>query len=255
MFIGRPNIEEVAMTIDPTLVSLAANMQSAASKLAAVTASSTSRQFYASSDGWVCFGIPGQVSATPFNTSRLYLSLTAAIDAAAMNATLQTSVAAKDAADLATAQAAYETAVATLTVTDAGATLAAQLPQPTQPNQATPTIAQLIAYANAAQNVVLNGGVTVNGVEVGTDAAGRGFLAGAYSLATAQPSMTFNWVTDTGAVSLTATQVQAMAVIVGIWVQALFTALGSMIADINSSTITAYAQIDAATWPSKTLTA
>jgi hypothetical protein len=67
--------------------------------------------------------------------------------------------------------------------------------------------------------------------------------------------MTFNWVTDIGSVSLTAAQVQAMAVAVGVWVQALFTQLGSLVSQINGGTITTYAQIDAVTWPSKTLTA
>lgn len=95
-------------------MTLAANVQKAAAKVSAAGAVS-SRSFYASSDGWVCFGNPARANVVlppraQGMVSRLYPSATAAADATALNAVMATAVAAQRAVAQIAAQAAYTTA-------------------------------------------------------------------------------------------------------------------------------------------------
>lgn len=114
--------------------------------------------------------------------------------------------------------------------------------------------AGLATYANRRHEVLLNGGVTVNGIAITTNTNGRVNLSGAVSLAQLQPEMSFNWVLDTGPVALTAADIIAMGQTVGIWVQATYSALSAVLAAIHAGTITTTAEIDAADWPSATIT-
>ena len=123
------------MAIDTSLVTLANRIATAASKVTAASATS-SRLFYASADGWVCFGNPAQANVAAIglrNSPRLYASATAAADATALNAVLTPAVTATQAAALATAQAAYDAVAPAFAITSAGQTLIAQQVSPAQP--------------------------------------------------------------------------------------------------------------------------
>jgi hypothetical protein len=121
--------------------------------------------------------------------------------------------------------------------------------QEDDPAPPAPTKAELASCANMKHSTVLSGGVTINGVRVSTTAEGRVDMAGAVSLAQLVPDHVFDWVGATGAVQLTASQVIQIGTAVGLWVQSTYTVLGSVLADIESGTITTTAQIDAANWP------
>lgn len=119
----------------------------------------------------------------------------------------------------------------------------------------TPT--QLAAYASVKQATVARGGISVNVaasgspemVEIATDPDGCLNLSGAVQLASINPAQTFNWVQASGVVSLNATQILAMGVALGTFVQATYTALGAVLAEIAAATVTTQAQIDAYAWP------
>ena len=124
------------------------------------------------------------------------------------------------------------------------------IPEPT-PEVISPEAAkaQLMAYANAKQGAIEVGGVTISGVPVSTTDGGRIELSGAVSLAQLVPDHVFDWVTPTGKVSLTASQVIGVGQAVGLWVQTTYTALGNVIDAIIAGSITTKDQIDAAAWP------
>lgn len=108
------------------------------------------------------------------------------------------------------------------------------------------TAAELIAYAAQRHQLALNSGVTIDGVHVSTDAAGRVDMAGAVSLAQLVPTHTFDWVCMSGPVQLTSAQIIALGTAVGLHVQDTYTAYGQAVAGINDGTITSFAAIDAA---------
>lgn len=109
---------------------------------------------------------------------------------------------------------------------------------------------QLVSYANIKQAAVMGGGITISGVPVSTTLEGKLDMAGAVTLAQLVPDHVFDWVTDAGPVSLTAAQVIAIGEAVGLFVQATYTTLGTVITGIIAGTITTTDQIDAAEWPS-----
>ena len=107
----------------------------------------------------------------------------------------------------------------------------------------------LAVYASAKWSALSNGGLTVNGVLVGTDDAGKALLNGAVLLAMQAPTQAFSWSVPGGKVALTATQVIAIGVAVGQFIQRSFVALQTVEAEINDGTITTTAAIDAYAWP------
>ena len=109
--------------------------------------------------------------------------------------------------------------------------------------------ADLIAHANQKHNEVLNGGVTISGVPVSTTTDGRVSVAGAVSLAQLVPNHVFDWVTDTGKISLDANTIIGLGQQVGLWVQTTYTALGNVMDEIETGAITSNADIDAYSWP------
>ncbi len=110
--------------------------------------------------------------------------------------------------------------------------------------------ALLLAEASRKHREVAYNIVTVNGVIVSTTADGRVDLAGAVQIADKVPDRVFDWVCTTGPVQLTASQVVALGVAVGLWVQSVYTVYGAIVAGINAGTITTTAEIDQAAWPS-----
>jgi hypothetical protein len=111
----------------------------------------------------------------------------------------------------------------------------------------------LAAYANAKQNTIANGGISVNvgttaapqNVEASTNTANLILLQGAASLAQANSSATFQWVQSNGvAITLTATQVPTILSAVQTFLQETFTTLAGVLAAVTAGTITTRAQVD-----------
>lgn len=113
--------------------------------------------------------------------------------------------------------------------------------------------ALLLAEASRKHREVAYNIVTVNGVIVSTTAGGRVDLAGAVQIADKVPGHVFDWVCTTGPVQLTASQVVALGVAVGLWVQSVYTIYGQIVSGINDGTITTIEQISQAAWPSTTI--
>ncbi len=133
--------------------------------------------------------------------------------------------------------------------------LAAPEPNPTQ--------AQLAAYASSKQAALRDGGITVNvgtastsdEVNVASDVNGRSLVSGSVQLiglasSSGQPAPTFNWINDGGTqLTLTSAQMMTIGLTLGNFVQATYTALGTVLAAIANGTLTSTAAIDAAAWP------
>ncbi len=128
-----------------------------------------------------------------------------------------------------------------------------------------PSAADLVAYAEAKQVALRDGGITVNvgtastpdEVNVASDVNGRSLVSGSVQLiglasSGGQPAPTFNWINDGGAqLTLTSTQMMTIGLKLGNFVQATYTALGTVLAAIADGTLTSTAAIDAAAWPVK----
>jgi hypothetical protein len=121
------------------------------------------------------------------------------------------------------------------------------------PNTIMQTATGLIAYAKAKQGKIMAGGISVNvgtggspiNVEAATDPASIGLLQGAFTIASATPSQTFQWVpSNTAPLTLTAAQITTLFSAVSAFVQATFTTLAGVINAINAGTITTQAQVD-----------
>lgn len=82
-----------------------------------------------------------------------------------------------------------------------------------------------------------------------TDPDSKANLAGLFLLAQINPSMTVEWVTGMDSETLTGPQISQMAILVGLFVQATFTTLATVLDGIAALTITTKAEIDAAAWP------
>lgn len=117
------------------------------------------------------------------------------------------------------------------------------------PEPEPPTEAELRAHADMRYSEQMDGGVFVGGVWVSTSINGRIDMTGAVSLAQLDPDHVFNWVNGATVLELTATQVIEIGKAVGLWVQANYTVLGQLRAEIDAGTITTFAEIDAAEWP------
>ena len=119
----------------------------------------------------------------------------------------------------------------------------------------------IINYAGAKQQAIAVGGIKVNvgtstapsNIEASTDPTSLVLLQGAYSLAQANSSQTFQWVQGSGvAVTLTAAQIITLFNAVTAFVQSTFTTLAAVITAVNGGTITTTAQVDAfasPAWP------
>lgn len=121
-----------------------------------------------------------------------------------------------------------------------------------------PSVSELVAYAEARQAALMAGGfafdVAASGqpaevVQADTDLSGRLNLAGLVSLAQINASFTSIWVQAGGGLTLTASEIIALGVAVGTFVEQTYQALATVLANIASGVITTTAQIDAAAWP------
>lgn len=122
-----------------------------------------------------------------------------------------------------------------------------------QPAPGTYSKGQLIAYANAKQSALSASGTSVNVgttdtpqmIHADTDPGSLALLSGAATVAGVNPSQTFHWVpANDQPITLTAAQITALFIAVSAFIQSTFSALASVIAAINSGTITALDQVD-----------
>jgi hypothetical protein len=137
----------------------------------------------------------------------------------------------------------------------------ARIGTPPRPGQidgrpyAAPTLsgaAQLSAYANTKQGLIMNGGISVNvgtnaapqNIEASTDAASLILLQGAYTIAASNAAATFQWVSNGVAVTLTAAQMIAILNAVTTFLQQTFSTLAGVLFAINAGTITTQAQVN-----------
>lgn len=123
-----------------------------------------------------------------------------------------------------------------------------------QPPPPPPSKEDLIAYAAGKRWAVETSGIVVNGTVVRTDEKSQAKIAGAVQLLDADPTLTqVDWEAQPGQwVALDAASLRAVGIAVGRHVQAAFSTLRLVQEGIQSETITTYAQIDAAPWPSNT---
>ncbi|TXN67270.1 DUF4376 domain-containing protein [Methylobacterium sp. WL6] len=109
----------------------------------------------------------------------------------------------------------------------------------------TPPI-DLAAYAAAAHLARRDGGVTIGGMLVKSDGESRSLITGAYALSDAKPDATIDFKAASGWITLNAAQMQTVALGVGGWVQACYSAYRAVSAGLASGAITTPSQIDAA---------
>jgi len=79
-------------------------------------------------------------------------------------------------------------------------------------------------------------GITVSGVKIKTDRESQALITGAALQALQDPTYTCNWKTENGFVTLTAEQIQAVAVAVRQHVQACFDREAVLIEQIKNAT-------------------
>ncbi len=112
-----------------------------------------------------------------------------------------------------------------------------------------PEAGQLRAYAASRRYAVETGGLTVDGATIATDRDSQSLISGAYAYVQAASVTTVSFKSQSGWLTLTAEEIKTIALAVGNHVQACFAAERSVDDAIGSGSITTYAQIDAAAWP------
>lgn len=113
-----------------------------------------------------------------------------------------------------------------------------------------PSAEVLKAYAAGKRWRIETGGIAVAGASIQTDRASQAMITGAFAFAQANPSASIAYKTEGGFVMLAAAEVAAIANAVGAHVQACFSAEAAISAAIDAGTITSFAAIEAADWPS-----
>ncbi|MBE7245833.1 MAG: DUF4376 domain-containing protein [Actinomycetospora chiangmaiensis] len=111
---------------------------------------------------------------------------------------------------------------------------------------AAPRPVDLAGYTAAAHAALRDGGVTVGGMRIKTDAESRGLIDGAYALSQAQPNNTIDFKAASGWVTIDNATMQTVAVAVGKWVQACYSAYRQVDGHVADGTFATTAQIDAA---------
>ena len=126
------------------------------------------------------------------------------------------------------------------------------------PSAYVPPSINLLAYAQAKQQAIAQGGFTVNAnpsgaalnVSVDTSPTFLTYLSGTVQsaqlmLAGTIPTSNIDWFQDSGQIELTPQQAITVGALISQLIQQSFTTLGQIVAAINAGTITTTAQIDA----------
>ncbi|MGU3417636.1 DUF4376 domain-containing protein [Methylobacterium sp. D54C] len=104
----------------------------------------------------------------------------------------------------------------------------------------------LAAYTTAAHAALRDGGVDIGGMRIKTDGESRGLIDGAYALSQTRPDTAIDFKAASGWVTIDPATMQTVAVAVGLWVQACYSAYRQVDARVADGTYTTTAQIDAA---------
>ncbi|SDA12845.1 protein of unknown function [Methylobacterium sp. UNC378MF] len=104
----------------------------------------------------------------------------------------------------------------------------------------------LAAYIANAHAALRDGGVTIGGMRIKTDAESRGLIDGAYALSQAQPDKSIDFKAASGWVAIDSQTMQTVAIAVGQWVQACYSAYRKLDEGRVAGTVTTTAQVDAA---------
>lgn len=115
-------------------------------------------------------------------------------------------------------------------------------------NSATPSKSDMLAYALSKQALLAAATITVNvephGQTLNVSGSFNAALQEDIQLATISPSQSFTWMQDSGAVTLTATQIIALYAGIGAYRQATLATLAAVNDAINSGKITTFAEIN-----------
>lgn len=120
----------------------------------------------------------------------------------------------------------------------------------TPPAAAAPTVTELKARAAARRWAAETGGITVDGAAIDTSRESQAMIAGAHAYAAAVLSATVDFKASAGWVTLDAAAITGIALAVGAHVQACFAVERQVDAAIDAGTLTTFAEIEAAAWPS-----
>jgi hypothetical protein len=112
-----------------------------------------------------------------------------------------------------------------------------------------PTQADLIAYSAAARFNHETGGISVGGTQIDTSRDSQNMIANANAYVQASGAASVSYKANSGWVTMDAPTVKAVALAVGAHVQACFALEQTIDAAITAGTITTFAQIDGAAWP------
>ncbi len=111
--------------------------------------------------------------------------------------------------------------------------------------QRAPTIPELLAYAAQKKSQLALSGTSLGATPIPTDVDTRSLLSLAYAKSLATPAFTMKWITPSGPITLTATNIQNAAQQVGLFLADCLARQATAIDGINAATITTAAQIDA----------
>lgn len=102
--------------------------------------------------------------------------------------------------------------------------------------------------ASRFASAITHGTVTVSSFQTGTDESSQGYISRTMQLMETASLASVNW-NGNPATPITLSQLTALGVALGQYVQAAFNALGAAQTGIASGSITSTAQIDALAWP------
>lgn len=124
----------------------------------------------------------------------------------------------------------------------------------TPPPVAPPNSDQLKDFAADKRWRVETGGIVVSGTPIRTDEKSQSKISGTVQLLAADPSITsIDWEAQPGVwVTVDVPTITAIGIAVGRHVQLCFSTLKAVQSEIEAGTITSFAAIEAAAWPSNT---
>ncbi len=111
--------------------------------------------------------------------------------------------------------------------------------------QRAPTQAELLGYAALKKQQLSLSGTSLGATPIPTDVETRALLSLAYTKSIATPSFTMPWITPTGTITLTATNIQNAAQQVGVFLADCIQRQVTANTGINNATITTTDQVDA----------
>lgn len=118
----------------------------------------------------------------------------------------------------------------------------------------TPTVQELMAYANEKQWALATGGYTMTfggqALQFASDPTSQALITGKWARFQApNPPVSVDWQFGAAFVTLTSADFEAAATAIADFVQATFDALKAVFAAIETATVTSFEEVDAWAWP------